>query len=141
MLLSRISSMVSELASTNSVLSKVRILQGFSDLQDFIKLMWDPQQTTGVTRKKLEDCLHQNPLISHSYPTDVLDLLYGLYTRRLSGNHAKYAVISLIRLHPEHTDLILRIADKNLRTRLTHKIVNRAFPGLILDFSVFLSLN
>jgi DNA ligase-1 len=138
MLLSRITAMVSDLTATNSTTSKVRILQGFSDLQDFIKLMWDPQQTTGVTRKKIEECLHQNPTLIHTYPTDVIGLLQGLYTRRLSGNHAKYAVISLIRLYPEYTDLILRIADKNLKTRLTHKIINRAFPGLIPDFSVSL---
>jgi len=136
MMLDRIQAMVTELTSSNSTTVKIATLRKFGDLREFIQLIWDPQQTTGVTRKKVDLC--KIPPKHREYPTDILELLRGLYTRRFSGNEAQYAIVSMLLTYPDHGDLILRIIDKNLKARITHKNVNRAFPGLIPDFSVSL---
>jgi DNA ligase-1 len=140
MMLSRIHTMVTALTASNRTSDKIQTLRRFPDLREFIQMIWDPLATTGVTRKSIERSLHTKCPSSFSIldPNDILDLLRGLYSRRLTGKTAQYAIITIIRLHPEYTDLILRIVDKNLKTRMTHKIVNRAFPGLIPDFSVSL---
>jgi DNA ligase-1 len=98
--------------------------------------MWDPLQTTGVTSKKVD--LTKIPPENNKYPTDIMVLLDGLYTRTFSGHEAQFAIVSMLLAHPDHGDLILCIINKNLKTRITHKIINKAFPGLIADFSVSL---
>ena len=135
-MLSRINLMVTELTASNSTNAKMATLKKFPDLQSFMRVMWDPSKTTGVTRKNVD--LTKVPPEDSVYPTDILELLQGLYSRRYSGHEAQYAIVSMLLLHPDHGDLILRIVDKNLKTRLSHKIINRVFPGLIPDFSVSL---
>lgn len=127
--------MVDSLTNTNSTNDKIRILRQFEDIQEFIRMIWDPGYTTGVTRRTIERTIDRHP---PSEVLPILELLRGLYTRRLSGGQAQSAIHALVVHHPAHADLILRIVDKNLKARVTHKIVNRAFPGLIPDFSVSL---
>ena len=137
-MLDQIHALSTALSSTTSVNDKVRILREFSHLRGFMQTFWDPTQTTGLTRLSLDKMDNYMPEGACAYPTCPVELLRQLYSRQLSGNAAKYAVAAMVAAHPEYKETILRIASKNLKARVTQKFVNRAFPGLIQDFSVSL---
>ena len=127
--------MVTELGASNKTTVKIETLKKYGDIKEFIRMIWDPKQTTGVKKVDLNKI---PPDDGATYPTDIMELLQGLYTRQFSGNIAQYAIASMILSNPEYGDLILRIVYKNLKVRISHKLVNRAFPGLINNFSVSL---
>src|SRR5208282_5840036 len=52
---------------------------------------------------------------------------------------AKEVVLQFIGQYPEYRDLIFKIIDKDLETRMDVKQLNKAFPGLVTEFSVALA--
>lgn len=158
-LLSRLDNMVKQVNNTNASSEKIAILKTYSDLKPFLKLLMDPLQTTGVTRKTVENYENKKcngerskkaklsgelrstarSTESKTFTHDVVELVQKLYSREYSGHDALEAVISLKNQYPEFEEVILRIADKNLQTRMGVKQINAAFPGLIKEFSVALA--
>jgi DNA ligase-1 len=67
------------------------------------------------------------------------DLLDDLKSRRITGHDAIAAVNSFIEHHSEHEELIHCIIDKDLKTRAGDKIINKAIPDHIPEFSVALA--
>jgi hypothetical protein len=52
-LLNRVQEMVTDVNEVNSTNEKIEKLGKYDDLQDFLKLLMDPQKTTGVTATQL----------------------------------------------------------------------------------------
>jgi DNA ligase-1 len=67
------------------------------------------------------------------------DLLDALKSRKITGHDAIAAVNSFIEHHSEHEELIHCIIDKDLKTRAGDKIINKAIPDHIPEFSVALA--
>lgn len=67
------------------------------------------------------------------------DLLDDLKSRRITGHDAISAVNSFIEHHSEYEELIHCIIDKDLKTRAGDKIINKAIPDHIPEFSVALA--
>jgi len=155
-LLSRLEEMVSIVNSTNATNDKIDHLKKFPDLQPFLKLLMDPLQTTGVSQKKIEAYgkkrsskkvsataakkrkTNQGKSVS-TFTTDLTELVEKLFSREYSGDEAKDAVLHLIDLYPKHADMIYKVVEKNLQTRLGVKQINSAFPNLIPQFEVALA--
>lgn len=144
-LLETVTTLLNEVNSTNSTNEKIEILQKYPQCKDFLKLLLDPLQTTGVTRKQIMKYEDNKPAkkkkIENATPLtdDLTTLVQNLYTRTYSGYRACEAVLHLIKLNPEYRETVLRIAEKNLKWRMDVKQINKAFPGLIATFEVALA--
>jgi DNA ligase-1 len=66
-------------------------------------------------------------------------LLDSLKSRKITGHDAIGAVNSFIDTYPEYEELIHCIIDKDLKTRAGDKIINKAIPDHIPEFSVALA--
>jgi len=69
----------------------------------------------------------------------VFDLLDALKSRTITGHDAIGAVNSFVDQHSEYEEIIHCIVDKDLKTRAGDKIINKAIPNLIPEFSVALA--
>ncbi len=67
------------------------------------------------------------------------DLLDALKSRKITGHDAIAAVNSFIEHYSEYEELIHCIIDKDLKTRAGDKIINKAIPDHIPEFSVALA--
>jgi DNA ligase-1 len=67
------------------------------------------------------------------------DLLDALKSRKITGHDAISAVNSFIEHYSEYEELIHCIIDKDLKTRAGDKIINKAIPDHIPEFSVALA--
>lgn len=162
-ILERLQTMVINLNQVNGTNEKIERLKKYNDLKDFLKLLYDPNRTTGVTSDQLKK--FKQKLMSKSKPNtkqpvkkkakidssssssssspspsmSLIELLEKLYDRELSGNEAKETVLNFITQHSSYEDLIYKIINKDLETRVDVKQLNKAFPNLIVEFSVALA--
>ncbi len=124
---------IDQLSSTNSNLEKVDILRQFPDLQEILDVLLDPHKTTGVTKASLETYKRAKfprfPDRARRFPHDVTQMLNALTSRAVSGDDAKEMVWTLVERDPTHKDLILKIATKDLKTRLGRALFTQAFLG------------
>lgn len=139
--LSRVSQMIEAVNRQNSANAKIKALQQFPDLKPFLKMLMDPLTTTGLTSKAMQKYLEKSTKPTKKAKTESSwqDLLEKLYTRQWSGNEAKCQVAQFIQQYPQHQSLILCMLDKDLKIRMGIKQLNKAFPGLITEFSVALA--
>jgi DNA ligase-1 len=150
-LLKDIQDMVNDVNKINGTNEKIERLQKYPQLKSFLKLLMDPNQTTGVSSTKILE-YEEKKSKSKSKPAtkksktcadlpdlDLLTLIGKLYTREFSGNEAKEQVLHFMNTYPNYKTLICKIIDKNLETRLDIKQINKAFPNLIVEFSVALA--
>lgn len=138
----KLSLIVQSLRETSSTKEKEAIIKDHSDY-DFFKdvllytyhPMWKYHLTSDQINKKSD-------LRASEWSTDNLfQLLDALKDRRITGHDAIGAVNTFIEegeLEP-YRDLILCIIDKDLKTRAGDKIINKAIPDHIPEFSVALA--
>ena len=138
----KLSIIVESLRNTSSTLEKEQIIRDHADNKFFKGIllytyhpMWKYHVTSDQINKKSD-------LRNTEWNTDNLfQLLDALRDRRITGHDAIGAVNSFIEdneLEP-YRDLILCIIDKDLKTRAGDKIINKAIPGHIPEFSVALA--
>jgi DNA ligase-1 len=145
-LLDTLHQMISDVNEINGTNEKVTRLAKYPELRSFLKLLYDPLQTTGVTsgqlkkyKSKTSTKLRKVDMGAFEQTTNLVDLLNKLYSRELSGNEAKEQVWGFIKMYPAHESLIYKIIDKDLETRMGMTQINNAFPNLITGFSVALA--
>jgi DNA ligase-1 len=136
--------MVDELRATSSTKEKEEIIREFTSKTngDFIKRIlvytYHPLWNYGVTSANLNKKSHLRGVLY----SDFFELLDDLKNRKLTGHDAIGAVNSFIDDLDEHfRELVLCIIDKDLKTRAGDKIINKAVPDLIPEFSVALADN
>ena len=140
-LLDTLSQMILDVNEINSTNEKINRIRKYPQLCPFLKLLYDPQQTTGVTSVQLQKYRSKCKYINLKSTTDIVELLTKLYTRDFSGDQAKEHIINFMRQYDQHRELILKIMNKDLQIRLGIQQLNHAFPGLIMFFSVALANN
>lgn len=96
----------------------------------------DPFITFGIAKMpKVDKAISGIP-----FNSDTFDLLKNLHTRQLTGNAAKNAIISQLKiLSPKSQDLLGRIITGKLKGGFTESSVNKAVPGAIYVFKAMLS--
>ena len=145
--------MVRDLRNTSSTNDKTEIIRDycFSDHKtsdtrkstaQFIKRIllytYHPLWNYGVTSDNLNKKSHLRGVLY----SDFFELLDDLKNRKLTGHDAIGAVNSFIdNLDENFRELVLCIIDKDLKTRAGDKIINKAVPDLIPEFSVALADN
>ena len=136
--------MIDELRETSSTREKTEIIKEFASKTngDFIKRVllytYHPLWNYGVTSDNLKKKSHLRGVLY----SDFFELLDDLKNRKLTGHDAIGAIHSFIDDLDEHfRDIVYCIIDKDLKTRAGDKIINKAVPDLIPEFSVALADN
>ena len=135
--------MVRDLRATSSTLDKEVIIGDYcnhnSDAANFTKKIllytYHPLWQYNVTSDNLKK---KNSLKGKTYKY-IFDLLDDLKNRRITGHDAIGAVNTFVDNNPDYEELIHCIIDKDLKTRAGDKIVNKAIPNHIPEFSVALA--
>ena len=123
---------------TNSNSDKLNVIKHFStdvEVMKMLRYVYHPTKQFYVTS---DNCKKRSELISYGYK-DIFTLLDDLATRFITGHTAIAAVNGFVSANPRHADLIWNILDRNLKTRSTTSMINKAVPGLIPTFDVALA--
>ena len=135
--------MVRDLRATSSTIDKVGIIEDYcnhsSDAANFTKKIllytYHPLWQYNVTSDNLKK---KNSLRGKTYKY-IFDLLDDLKSRQITGHDAIGAVNTFVDNNPDYEELIHCIIDKDLKTRAGDKIINKAIPDHIPEFSVALA--
>lgn len=132
--------LIDELNVSNSTLEKTATLSKPEYNTNFIKAILkathNPFVQYYVTPKNI---IKRSDLILNQSHKDILDLLDDLGKRKITGHEAIASVNAFIRDNNEYNEIILNIFDRNLKTRVSEKIINKVFPDLIPTFDVALA--
>lgn len=136
-----LSNLVSELQSTTSTKLKVEIINTHckdnDDLQKIIYYTYNPYYHFNLTSK---NCIKNDGLVTYSRKDQtIFDVLDDLRTSNVTGHEAISMVNYFINKYKDYSDLIYCIIDKDLKTRTGAKLINKAIPNLIPQFSVALA--
>jgi DNA ligase 1 len=136
--------MVDDLRSTSSTKDKQDILfnncGGYSSpaaifTKKILLYTYHPLWQYNVTSDNLKK---KNYLRGKEYK-NFFSLLDDLKSRKITGHDAIGAVNTFVDSYPEYEELIHCIIDKDLKTRAGDKIINKAIPDHIPEFSVALA--
>jgi DNA ligase-1 len=138
-----ISEMVKDLRATSSIIDKQNIIRDYCDqktqsailAKNILLYTYHPLWQYNVTSDNLKKKHH---LIGEKYD-NLFNLLDDLRNRKITGHDAIGAVNYFIRDNKEYEELIHCIIDKDLKTRAGDKIINKAIPNHIPEFSVALA--
>ena len=137
--------MVRDLRATSSTIDKQGIIEDYcnhnSAAANFAKKIllytYHPLWQYNVTSDNLKK---KNHLVARKNEyKNFFDLLDALKSRKITGHDAISAVNSFIEHYSEYEELIHCIIDKDLKTRAGDKIINKAIPDHIPEFSVALA--
>ena len=131
--------LVDELNESNSSSHKKTVLAKHPECKKILERVHNTFETFGVTSKSL---LKRDAVLSEwneSKYTSIYPLLDDLADRRLSGHGALDTILDFMYTYKEHWDLILKVIDRNLKTRANAKLINNIWPDLIKTFNVALA--
>ena len=138
--------MVSALKNTSSTKDKEDIIKIYCGIFDnpsavfarkILLYTYHPLWQYNVTSDNLKK---KNHLVARKNEyKNFFDLLDALKSRKITGHDAISAVNSFIEHYSEYEELIHCIIDKDLKTRAGDKIINKAIPDHIPEFSVALA--
>lgn len=123
---------------TNAKLDVVSVNRDVPFLSDFFRLAEDPTLDFGV--KKLPK-FHVGKSTDTVLVGEFIALLEErLATRKLSGNAARDAVVSILsQMTAVHQKWCTRLLLRNLRCGVSGKLVERVWPGLVKPYKVLLA--
>ena len=131
---------VDESNSTNSNSDKLAVIEKYKNQPDVLKVLqytYDTFKQYGVTsancKKRSDLCLPFTPY------GNIFELLDALASRELTGHDAIETVNGFVEENKTYEDIIWNIIDRNLKTRSTVSMINKAIPGLIPTFDVALA--
>lgn len=142
--------MVCDLRATSSTLDKQQIIEDYCfadskcskeryEAAEFTKAIllytYHPLWQYNVTSDNLKKKSHLRGIDFG----DIFFLLNALKDRQVTGHDAIGAANTFIEKHPVYEELIHCIIDKDLKTRAGDKIINKALPNHIPEFSVALA--
>lgn len=137
--------MVRDLRATSSTKDKEGIILDYcghnsaaaSFSKNILLYTYHPLWQYNVTSDNLKK---KNHLVARKNEyKNFFDLLDALKSRKITGHDAISAVNSFIEHYSEYEELIHCVIDKDLKTRAGDKIINKAIPDHIPEFSVALA--
>jgi DNA ligase-1 len=138
-----VENMVSDLRATSSTKDKEGIILDYCErnspaaafAKKILLYTYHPLWQYNVTSDNLKK---KNQLRGQKYHT-LFELLDDLKSRSVTGHDAIGAVNSFVERYSIYEELIHCIIDKDLKTRAGDKIINKAIPDHIPEFSVALA--
>jgi DNA ligase-1 len=137
--------MVRDLRATSSTKDKEGIILDYCGhntasanfAKNILRYTYHPSWQYYITSDNLKK---KNHLVARKNEyNNFFDLLDDLKSRKITGHDAIAAVNSFIEHYSDYEELIHCIIDKDLKTRAGDKIINKAIPDHIPEFSVALA--
>lgn len=138
-LLQRINSFITEANRTNKTNEKKKVLQKYPDLKKILVYINNSLITFGITSKAYKKYLKTTKKVDPVEIQDIYELLDKLASRELTGYIAASSLEYFINQYKEYEEIILRIIDKNLKTKTNTKMINKIWEGLVPEFKVALA--
>jgi DNA ligase-1 len=91
----------------------------------------------GITPKILNKKKHL--INKHEKFVSIFELLDSLNQRMLTGHNAIEAVNGFIYNNPNIKEILYLVLERNLKIRVSKKLINKALPGFIPEFNVALA--
>jgi len=133
--------LITELNVSNSTLDKIKTLSKPEYNDEFVKgvlkATHNPFKQYYVTPKNLKK--KSNLVAPIAKYADLFDLLRDLNARKITGYEAISEVNAFILNNKEFEEIIYNIFDRNLKTRVSEKIINKVFNDLVPTFDVALA--
>jgi len=133
--------LVNELNKTNSTLDKIAVLSkpeyNTTYIKEYIKAVYNPFKQYYITSANLKK--RQDLMDTYCKYENIFYLLNALSSRELTGHSAISQVNIYIKLHPGYEELIYSLFDRNLKIRMSEKLINKVFIDLIPTFEVALA--
>jgi len=136
-----LNNLVKELQEKNIQTYKIEVLNKYKNLnQDLLRKFLDYtysfDKTYGVTSKNVEKYKTANPdeMYLDEYD-DIFSLFDDLIARKKTGYTAIKAVIS----NNDENNTIYYVINKDLKSQISTKIINKVLPGCVLEFNVALA--
>lgn len=137
-LLEEVKNLKEKIKDTSSTNKKVEILKSKKNQKELLYLlevMHDPFKKFYLASSNLE----KNKNIEIENELNIFDILEKLYKREITGNEAVGIVNNYVEKYKTYKEIIYNIIDKNFKIRLDAKLINKAYPGTIKEFSVALA--
>lgn len=128
-----VSSIIDELNSTNSTLEKQDILKKYTDNEYLTKVLvfaYDPLVQFNVSSTNVKKYVSNKKYETQKFRkyTELFGLLDDLSNRVVTGNEALKSVNEFVKdLSEPLKSLVYNILDKNLKIRISHKIINKVY--------------
>lgn len=133
--------LIEELNRSNSTLEKTATLSkpeyNVEFIKGVLKATHNPFMQYYVTPKNLKK--RSDLIVENASYNDLFTLLEDLNERKITGHEAISEVNAFIRDNEEYTEIIYNIFERNLKTRVSEKIINKVFKNLIPTFDVALA--
>lgn len=136
----RLEKLIQDLNDTNSTNDKIEKLSKYKD-DTFVKNIlfytytdFKQYHVTSANLKKRADLIKS--MCSYD---NIFELLEDLSKEKISGHNAISEVNAYINLYKDFDDILYKVFDRNLETRMTTKLINKAIPNLIPTFEVQLA--
>ena len=131
---------VEESNSTNSNTDKLNVLKKYGQYDSVRKALFYTYNTFKQYGVTSANCIKNEDIVG--FPNtygDFFGLLDDLNARVITGHNAIANVNQYVRENYEFRDIIYNILDRNLKTRSTASMINKAIPELIPTFDVALA--
>jgi len=135
----RVIEIIKELNGTNSTLEKKEILKKYVGYEYFTKILvlaYHPLTQFNVSSANVKKYMSNKNYDSQkfwNYP-DIFELLGALSHRRITGNEALKSINEFLSpKSEEYKTLVYNILDKNLKIRVSHKIINKVYGYNVID--------
>lgn len=138
--LMRLRQYIDETNATNSNNDKLAVLEKYKN-DDFIRKVLHYTYNDLLQFRVTSDNLKKNKDIygtTDAYGSDLFRLLDDLHNSVITGHNAIGYVNTFIRDHRMYADILYKIIDRNLETRVTGTLINKVIPDLIPEFKVAL---
>lgn len=133
-----INEFIAKMNSTNSTNEKIEIIRDYhSKVKKVLYYTYNSFMQYNITPKLLEK--RPDLCNKHTKFESIFDLLNSLNQRLITGYKAIEEVNGFLFKHPECKELMYLILERNLKTRVSVKLINKALPGLIPVFNVALA--
>jgi len=135
--LKNLADMVEEMNSSNSLNAKKESLARWGSNKELLYRVYSPFiqfHVTSANLKKRKDLFEEMP-----ENMTIVELLDELSTAKYLGNRAISRINGFIQNNKKYKELIYKIIDKNIETRLGVKTVNQVWKDFVPEFSVALA--
>jgi len=135
---------IASMNADNSSTYKVNVMKKYSGNEYIKKILYYTYNDYFQFHVTSKNCIKQNKLgfgFFDSY-NDVFGLLDDLRNRVITGHEAIMAINHFISENsddPRTQEVLYAIIDKDLKMRVSAKIINKAFPKLIPEFEIALA--
>ena len=131
---------INKLNESTSTNQKIEIIKNYTYNKDIRKLLYYTYNTFlqyNIKPANLEkniDKINENTKFE-----SIFELLDSLNNRVITGHKAIQEVNGYLKNNPDIKDIFYLVLERNLKTRTSIKIINKAIPGLIPEFNVALA--